>query len=238
MTNPTPDHDPGLYSALTTEVSDHESLFKRLQAGHSLVTGNSRLSRVLSNQYSQWRIKQGDSQWQSPAILSWNLWLDNLWEAASLRGVAGTDRAVPGNQQLISLWERTVRGDPLARELLRPESLARQLRDTRKLVAEWRLDLTDPAWLGDENENHSAFHHWNRAFEKHCRQDNWIPPEDRNALLCKAIMESKFSQSGAIDLLGFDEFNPDQDELLTAMIESGNIISRLTFAPQKNEAVL
>ena len=238
MTDPTPDHDPGLYSALTTEVSDHESLCKRLQAGHTLVTGNSRLSRVLSNQYSQWRIKQGDSQWQSPAILSWNRWLDNLWEAASLRGVAGTNRAVPGNQQVISLWERTVRGDPLARELLQPVSLAKQLRDTRKLVAEWRLDLTDPAWLGDENENHSAFHHWNRAFQKRCRQDKWIAPEDRNALLCKAIRESKIPISGAIDLLGFDEFNPGQGELLTALIEKGNTISRLTFAPQKNKAVL
>ena len=238
MTNPAPDHYPDLYSALTVEVSDHETLLKRLQAGHTLVTGNSRLSRVLSNQYSQWRIKQGDTQWQSPAILSWNLWLDDLWEAASLRGVAGTDRAVPGDLQLISLWESTLRGDPLARKLLRPESLAKQLRNTRKLVTEWRLDLTEPAWLGDENENHSAFHHWNRAFEKHCQQDNWIAPEDRNAPLCKAIRESEFSLSGAIDLLGFDEFNPGQGELLTALIESGNTISRLTFAPQKGEAVL
>ena len=238
MTNPTPDHGPDLYFTLTTEVSDHESLFKRLQEGHTLVTGNSRLARVLSNQYSQWRIKQGDTQWPSPAILSWNLWLDKLWEAASLRGVAGTGRCVPGNQQLISLWESTLQGDPLARKLLRPESLAIQLRDTRKLVTDWRLNLSDPAWLGDENENHSAFHHWNRAFEKRCQQDNWIAPEDRRVLLCGAIRESKFSLSGAIDLLGFDEFNPGQDELLTALIDSGNAISRLTFAPQKGEAVL
>jgi ATP-dependent helicase/nuclease subunit B len=238
MTSSSPDHDPDIHAGLTAQVIDYDSLFKRLLAGHTLVTGNSRLSRVLSNQYSQWRIKRGDSQWQSPVILSWNRWLDNLWEAASLRGVAGTDRAVPGNQQVISLWESTLRGDPLARKLLRPESLAKQLRDTRALVTEWQLDLTDPAWRGDENENHSAFHHWNLAFEKRCQQENWLAPEDRTALLCTAIRESNLPLSGAIDLLGFDELNPGQDELLLALIESGKIISRLTIGPQNGKAVL
>ena len=203
-----------------------------------MVTGNSRLSRVLTGRYSQWRINQGDRQWPSPDLLSWNLWLDKLWEAASLQGVDGTGRAVPGSQQLISLWENILRHDSLARNLLRPESLAHQLRDTRRLISEWQLDLKDPAWCGDENENHSAFHHWNQAFEKRCHQDNWIPPEDRTAVLCMAIRNSHFSISGTIDLLGFDEFNPSQIELLTALINNGSTVSRLTITPQNNAAVL
>ena len=198
---------------LSTQTLNYESLFSRLQAGHTLVTGNSRLSRVLAGQYSQWRIRQGDNQWQSPGILSWNLWMDKLWEAACLQGVDGTGRAVPGSQQLISLWETILRNDPLARNLLRPESLAGQLRDTRKLIREWQLDLKDPAWLGDDNENHGA-------------------------LLCVAIRNSHLSISGTIDLLGFDEFNPVQAELLTALIKNGNTVSRLTITPENNSAVL
>lgn len=230
MTNPV--------TELSTQILDYESLFARLQAGHTLITGNSRLSRVLTGQYSQWRIKQGDKQWQSPDVLSWNLWLDKLWETASLQGVDGTGRAVPGNQQLISLWENVLRQDALAWNLLRPESLARQLRDTRRLVREWQLDLKDPAWFGDENENHAAFHHWNQAFEKRCHQENWIPPEDRTALLCLAIRNSRFSLNGAIDLLGFDEFNPGQSELLTALGMQGNPVTRLSIAPENKAAVL
>ena len=42
---------------------DYESLFGRLSSGLTLVTGNSRLARVLNARYSQWRIKQGDSQY-------------------------------------------------------------------------------------------------------------------------------------------------------------------------------
>ncbi len=144
----------------------------------------------------------------------------------------------PGRQQLTSLWENILRHDPLARNLLRPESLANQLRDTRKLIREWQLDLKDPAWLGDDNENHSAFHHWNQAFEKRCHQDNWIPPEDRTALLCVAIRYSHLSVSGTIDLLGFDEFNPGQGDLLTALINNGNAVSRLTITPENKAAAL
>ena len=213
-------------------------MFRRLQAGHTLVTGNSRLSRVLTGHYSKWRIDQGDGQWPSPDLLSWSLWLDKLWEAASLQGADGTGRAVPGSQQLISLWENILRHDSLARNLLRPESLARQLRDTRRLISEWQLDLKDPVWRGDENENHSAFHHWNQAFEKRCHQDNWIPPEDRIGVLCMAIRNSHFSIDGTIDLLGFDEFNPSQIELLTALVKNGNTVNRLTITPRNNAAVL
>ena len=211
---------------LPSQVIDHEALFHRLQAGHTLITGNSRLSRVLSGQYNQWRIDRGDSQWQSPEIISWNLWLDKLWETASLNGIAGTDRAVPGSRQLISLWESILKNEPLKHDLLRPESLANQLLETRKLITSWQLSFKDPAWFGDENENFTAFYYWNKAFEKRCDTDNWISPEDRTALLCNAIENSLLAHPQATDLLGFDEFNPDQADLLSALIE--NAINDLT----------
>ena len=222
----------------STQIVDYESIFTRLQAGHTLITGNSRLSRILAGQYNQWHIQQGDKQWQSPQITSWNLWLDELWESAGLQGFAGIDRAVPGNRQLISLWESTLKNAPLSHQLLRPESLANQLRDTRKLIIEWQLDLEDPAWFGHENENLAAFYQWNKAFDRRCKQGNWISPEDRITLLRKAIRNQLLSPCEAIDLLGFDEFNPGQAGLLSALIENGNSICRLTITPRQNEAVL
>ncbi len=121
---------------------------------------------------------------------------------------------------------------------MRPESLASQLRDTRTLISEWQLDLKDPAWLAGDNENCSAFHHWNQAFEKRCHQEGWIPPEDRAALLCSAIRNAHLSINGAIDLLGFDELNPGQHELLTALIKIGNSINRLAIDSRSNVAVM
>ena len=203
-----------------------------------LITGNSRLSRVLTDQYNQWRINRGDRQWQSPKIVSWNLWLDSLWETASLQAISGTGRAVPGNRQLISLWEATLKQEPLANRLLRPESLANQLRETRKLITDWQLDLRDPAWFGDENENHAAFKQWNTAFENRCAQGNWISPEDRTALLCKAINDDSLSSPETIDLLGFDEFDPGQADLLGALIRKGNPVCNLTIQSRQDKVVL
>ena len=225
-------------SGISTQILDYVALFTRLQAGHTLITANSRLSRVLTDQYNQWRVNKGDRQWQSPKIVSWNLWLDGLWETASLQAIPGAGRAVPGNRQLISLWETTLKQEPLANSLLRPESLANQLRDTRKLITDWQLDLRDPAWFGDENENHAAFKQWNTAFEKRCTQGNWISPEDRTALLFKAINDDSLLPPETIDLLGFDEFDPGQADLLGALIRDGNTVCNLTIQSRQNKAVL
>ena len=93
---------------LLAQTLEYEALFARLKDGHTLITGNSRLTRVLTHRYNQWRVGLGDRQWASPAIVSWNLWLEQYWETASLQGLAGTDYAVPGEKQLISLWESTL----------------------------------------------------------------------------------------------------------------------------------
>jgi ATP-dependent helicase/nuclease subunit B len=225
-------------SGFSAQTLSYEQLFTRLKAGNTLVTGNSRLSRVLSGLYNRWRMNQGDLQWQSPEIISWNLWLDKLWETAGLQGITGTDCSVPGSRQLISLWEHTLNHEPLDHELLRPESLATQLRDTRRLIAEWQLDMKDPAWFGSENENHTSFCQWNRAFEKRCKKGGWISPEDRSALLSKAIGDGLLTTGQTIDLLGFDEFSPAQADMLSALIERDKKVCRLTITPRQNKAIL
>jgi ATP-dependent helicase/nuclease subunit B len=222
-------------SVSTIEI---QALFADLATGRTLVTGNSRLARVLRTQFGQWRVEQGQAQWQSPDILSWEAWLNRLWEAAGLQGVEGTQRAVPGSHQLLNLWERILRDDPRARQLLRPEALASRLRDTRKLAIQWKLDMNHPAWSGGDNENHSAFHHWNRAFETLCLEENWVPPEDRIELISVALRAGQKILTSDISLLGFDEFNPSQIGLLDALAESGIRTRQLALLPAETMACL
>jgi probable DNA repair protein len=224
--------------ALASQDISQQDLFRHLQAGRALITGNSRLTRVLTTQYNQWRIELGDSQWPSARILSWNLWLDQLWQKAGLRGMADCEHPVPTPRQLITLWEQALRDDDFAGGLLYPESLASQLCETRRLVKEWQLDLSDPAWLGDENENHRAFFRWNAAFEKICQLNGWVAPEDRSERLCTAISQSGMEQEQTVALLGFDEFNPSQLQLLQALAGQGTAVTRLTITPCHGQAVL
>jgi ATP-dependent helicase/nuclease subunit B len=223
--------------SIPTRLIERDALFERLRAGHALVTGNSRLSRVLTHAYSQWRIARGDRQWRSPQILPWAAWLGRLWESAALEGLVENRRAVPGGRQLTNLWERVLRADAQSQVLLRPESLATTLRDTRSLVREWLLDLSDPAWFGDQNENQTAFHRWNRSFEELCDREGWLPPEDRAALLCAAMDRQGLSRQEPVDLLGFDEFNPAQAGLIEALTGAGIEVNILKFMPRQGKVV-
>jgi probable DNA repair protein len=223
---------------MTESTVELHSLFSDLAGGLTLVTGNSRLARVLSIHYGQWRLEQGDSMWQSPDLLSWNAWLGRLWELAGLQGVQGTELAIPGNHQLINLWERTLRGDARARQLLRPDSLAARLRETRKLCVDWLVDMSHPAWHGEENENHAAFSHWNRTFEALCQRENWLPPEDRLALLVTTVRGGELKPPARIGLMGFDEFNPAQKDLLAALEDTGVQTEHISLAPARGTAKL
>lgn len=219
-----------------------EELFDRLLRGHTLVTGNSRLARVLSAHYGQWQIKRGEQQWKNPLILPWNAWLNRVWEAAGLAGVEGTGRTVPNSRQLHNLWEQALAEAESAAGLLRPEAMAVQAMETRQLAVKWGLDLNDPAWRSepgtDELTNSRAFSEWNQAFESSCQQGGWIPPEDRSALLLAAADAGTLALDGAIDLLGFDELTPAQQNLLTALEAGGVTVTHCRLEPARDRAVL
>jgi len=223
---------------MTDSTLDVHALCSELANGLTLVTGNSRLARVMAIRYGQWHMEQGARQWPSPDILSWEAWLSRLWETASLESLPGTERAVPGKHQLLSLWERTLREDAHVRQLLRPESLAARLRDTRQICVHWQLDMRHSAWLGDENENHAAFHHWNESFEALCRQENWLPPEDRIAVLSRAIRDNILTPRDKFGLMGFDEFNPAQQALIDDLAASGVDIKSVQLTPARPGAAL
>lgn len=213
-----------------------EELFSRLSDGATLLTGNSRLARVLAGRYGQWRMQQGERQWPSPAVLPWGAWLEKLWERAGLQSVEGADLAVPGRHQLLNLWEQVLADPENAGSLLRPQALAEQAMETRRLAVEWRLDLTHPAWCGDDNENHAAFQRWNRAFEARCRKEGWLPPEERAGRLARALRENRFRCEDRIDLLGFDEFNPAQEDLMNALEAGGAAVKHAVLQPAGGRA--
>jgi len=198
-------------------------LFDDLAAGRMLVTGNTRLARVLSGQYDRWRTERGDAQWLRAPILPWNAWLERLWQGAALDGVNGTDRAVPGAQQLQALWSSVLERSELAGGLLRPQALAAQVMESRRLAVEWMVDFHHPAWRGGPggNENHAAFARWNRDFEALCRERGWLAPEDRAVVLARAIEAGACRGGDTLDLLGFDEFTPLQRRLIEALRARG-----------------
>ena len=219
-----------------TESTSLESLFRSLRDGYLLVTANDRLARVISQQYGAWRMAGGDRQWPTPDVLPWSAWESKLWQAAGLAGLGTANRAIPGRQQLLSLWAQVIRDDAEDLPLLRPESLARAVRDTRANAVQWQVPLNHPAWHGEDNENHAAFQRWNRAFEGLCGRNGWLPPEDRLPQLISADAASTLNP-GSLSLVGFDEFTPLQQAWLEQLRSAGCSVAdlRLESGPTEGQ---
>ena len=228
----------GFPPEIPNEILKRHALFEELAAGLHLVTANSRLARVLETQYGTWRREMGDRQWETPGIQAWESWVNDLWEAASLQGAPGTGRAVPGEHQLNSLWQQVLNSDHEAVGLLHRESLAGQLRETRNRLVDWQLNMNDPAWFGDQNENHACFHRWNEAFEALSGAGGWIAPEDRTTVLAGAVNDAMLTAGSDIGLLGFDEINPAQGALLENLGKCGARVRFLSLSPASGAAVL
>ncbi|NND44666.1 MAG: hypothetical protein HKN58_05045 [Xanthomonadales bacterium] len=219
-------------------LANEDPLFQRLENGHALITPHPTQARILRQRYQAWRLSRDESHWRSPRILSWDAWLDQLWDDASLAGAPGTDLTVPGPRQIQSTWEAVLRDSPPARNLLQAESLAAELMRTRRLAVEWKVPLDGPDWSGDELENGAAFRRWNQAFEQACARRSWLPAEARVAKLATAVRAVPTPLEGPLDLIGFDELSPARQNLLQALQDGGARITRLSMKAASSPACL
>src|SRR2546429_6228755 len=74
--------------AVTEQLRCHEimELFQRLAEGHAaritVVTPNSRISRVLTSEFDSFQVAKGLTVWEAPDILPFGAFVERLWEDA------------------------------------------------------------------------------------------------------------------------------------------------------------
>jgi len=194
-----------------------------LAQGYTCVTPTKRLSHYLQSQYAALQIEAGKQAWVTPDILSWSGWLHRLWEDIST--LQQSDQYVLKPHQQQSIWQQIVGTSHYAKQLLRPETTAKQAMAAWSLCYQWKLPLfSDAVYL---NEDARAFQSWAKEYEKQCKTNTWID----DAMLATHItddikqLETKFHQK--IILLGFDEFTPQQQALFNALTNAGTTLQEL-----------
>jgi ATP-dependent helicase/nuclease subunit B len=140
-------------------------LFQRLAEGHAaritVVTPNSRISRVLTSEFDSFQVAKGLTVWEAPDILPFGAFVERLWEDAlySELGDKLPLLLTPAQEQL--LWEQILEGSDL---LILPQAAA-QCRDAWRLLHQWRIGA------GRGNEDHSAFSEWVKQYQKETASD-------------------------------------------------------------------
>jgi len=204
-----------------------------LAQGYTCVTPTKRLSHYLQSQYAALQIEAGKQAWETPEILSWGGWLHQLWEDSST--LRQSDQYVLKPHQQQSVWQQIIGTSRYAKQLLRPETTAKQAMAAWSLCYQWKLPLfSDAVYL---NEDARAFQSWAKEYEKQCKKNAWID----DAMLATQITDD-IKQLGKkvhqkIILLGFDEFTPQQQALFNALTNAETTLQELPLI-HRNEHIL
>jgi ATP-dependent helicase/nuclease subunit B len=192
-----------------------EQVVSALQKGAIVVTATRRLARSLRQEYNKIQQARGLKAWQSPAILTWSGWINELWQE-SLYSSEKPGILLREWQELI-LWERVIRDSPESGELLQVHATASAAQEAWLLANSWRLDLAQIESLG--NEDARAFASWAGRFREICNAGGWIEWARIADVLTGAI--PRVHMPPGILLAGFDEFTPQQQDFLKAFSGAG-----------------
>ncbi|ABA57496.1 DNA helicase/exodeoxyribonuclease V, subunit B [Nitrosococcus oceani ATCC 19707] len=207
-----------------------DDVFAVLGAGALLLTINNRLARELQHRYDRVQQVKGLTVWETPQILPWSVWLQRCYDYQTLT-LTETDNSSPAllsPLQEQSLWERVIYDSPYSGALLQVPATVRTAQEAWRLWHAWRLPLAGQSLFLTEDTQ--AFLEWAQVFEDYCRVDHWLD----NARLPDAVggmLESgQIPLPGTVILAGFDEYTPQQQELLAVLERQGVLLQ--VFANQ------
>jgi probable DNA repair protein len=212
------------------QIITREALHAAMAEGIPLVTGNVRLSRALLSAYEQGMVAQGQEAWPTPELLPWDTWLLRLWEDAVIAGRLPSPDLLLNPSQELHLWESIIEAHPL----LRKEATARSVREAWQLIKAWCVKSGGVSY--GHNEDTQAFQAWARQFEVECKGRNWFSQSQLLSELIRLLDTSDHCPLPELLLIGFDELEPAQQELIEALQQAGASVRWLQLASGESSA--
>ncbi len=212
-------------------VKPLRALLDLLDDDTTLVTVNRRLSRAVTEAYTERRIAAGDQAWRTPDVVPFSAWVERSWRAC---GRAATALLRPAQERL--LWEQVVResappgeNDEALQEI---GPAARLAVGAYAIVNAWRIS-PDAREFGFSQESR-AFRTWARAFEARCARSGWL---DMGRAASALVEQQNFSASmlrRRAVFAGFDVVTPQQQMIRSALSSRGCDV--MDVAPPRIEA--
>ena len=195
----------------------YDWLNEALQDSSQVVTANRRLARVLTEHHAEQQVASGLSAWRSPAIVSWQDWLQELLATAELSQTLPTRL---NTHQSRVLWERCLRSE-VSSPLLNIAALVRQARDAWTRLHDFSvpLDRVDRTAQGrDQRIFASAANNYRSILMR----ENWIDDAGLAILAEQLVVSGDTTLAGKITFAGFDRVTPAAARLLAAVRDAGS----------------
>lgn len=220
---------------LEPQVITQTELFKGLQQGACLLTGNLRLSRFISQNFARHTAAREQTVWLTPVIMPLQNWLDQARETLLINGAIEAEIVLNAQQEAL-LWEDIIRHSSEGEALLRPHATARQVQQAWQLLHAWRLE--NSADVPELNEDARAFLNWSTQFRACCKANRWLSSAQIPKQLAKAFAHENPFTGQTILLAGFDELTPQQQYLFATLHESGCEIRWIVPEDRQADCVL
>lgn len=176
-----------------------------LNNGATLITATRRLARALRQAHAERQRELGLTCWETPAILPWDAWINDLARELLPPGRLPT----PAQEQW--LWERALRDCGADDGLLQLPPAASTAREAWRLLHAWNLSAA--ALRDHATPECETFLRWAEHYRRLCATAGWsdaarLPDELARALTPESIA------GRALVLIGFDELTPQQHTFL------------------------
>lgn len=202
-----------------------------LDQGHTLITPTSRLSRYLQHQYALRQLRAGHKTWPTADVIPWNGWLQRTWE--ELAREQDLEQILLGAHQQLLIWREVISRSAQGKNLLQPDTTARQAMHAWSLCRQWRIPVfAEDVYL---NEDARAFGQWAGAYRQYCEKNGWIDDASLSAVI--ADMGAPAAGMNNIALAGFDELVPAQRTLFERLQAAGCKVRELVVQARNEQTI-
>ena len=184
---------------------------------------SARLVRSIKNDIARQHIIAGQTQWQSPLIMTLAQWLDGITEQNLLTGniTAPPMRLSPLNEQL--LWQQVIKQSLQKLDfngLFDLAGLANAAIEANKYVIAWRLHVPREHMAEEARQ----FVQWQRAFQQRCKQLNVLETVryidfQLNALQANIHEACSLANISRVEFSGFDQTAPQEQRLREILVQ-------------------
>jgi ATP-dependent helicase/nuclease subunit B len=205
---------------------------RQLDRNSIVLTPNQRLAKYLGRLFQHEQLQAEQTCWQSPVILPINIWLSQSWADYANNNPDNLPLVLNPTQETL-LWQQVLSASSYKDYFLRLSETANLVKAARALLLKWKVDLNHS--LFDSAEDYTALKHWVTQFQGLLDKNNWIDSATLPALITNQIQQQQIPAPGSILLVGFNEIEPQIQQLLDAAAEHGCSVDSINLSGDQSE---